>query len=61
MIQFVMNLYKCFFILFLAGKFECKQSCGSAADGALNFMSLVGELYERFFPQEDACEIPVPN
>ena len=30
-------------ILILAGKFECKkQTCGNAADGALNFMTLVG-------------------
>jgi len=34
----------CFFtILFLVGNFECKkQTCGNAADGALNFMTFVG-------------------
>jgi hypothetical protein len=29
-------------LIFLAGKFNCKESCGSAQDGVLNFMSLIG-------------------
>ena len=44
-IHFDMKLVKISLILifgFLIKNFSCKQNCGSAADGALNFMTLVG-------------------
>ena len=45
-IHFDMKLWKiqCLILIFgfFIKSFECKQNCGSAADGALNFMTLVG-------------------